>query len=60
MRVHVHLGGYPHAYPRRAVSHAGGLTGRGVCVGLGVGVWAVLGPLQARFALVLIQTTQLG
>lgn len=31
-----------------------------MCAGLGMGVRAALGPLQARFVLVLIQTTQLG
>ena len=56
VRVRVHIGGYPHTYLRRAVSHAGGLTGLGVCVGLGTGVWAVLGPKERRFGLVLIQT----
>mgnify|MGYP003093109746 CR=1 FL=1 len=56
VRVHVHTGGYPHTYPRRSVSHASGLTGRGVCVCLGMGVQAVLGPVQRRFGLVLTQT----
>ena len=37
-------------------SHAGGLSCMGLCVCLGVGVQAVLGPLRARFGLVLIQT----
>lgn len=43
-----------------AVSHADGLTHIPRCNCLGAGVRAVLGPLQARFALVLIQTMQLG
>lgn len=42
-----------------AVSHAGGLTHACPCVCLGVGVLTVLGPLEARFVFVLIQTTQL-
>lgn len=46
--------------PRRAVSHAGGLTHPGRCNCLGVGVQAVLDTVQRRFGLVLIQTTQLG
>nr|DAW01331.1 MAG TPA: hypothetical protein [Caudoviricetes sp.] len=44
---------------RPPVSHAGGLTHACLCVCLGVGVSSVLGPLEARFGLVLIQTTQL-
>ena len=43
-----------------AVSHTDGLSHHGVCVCLEVGVWAVLGPIQRRFAFVLIQTTQLA
>lgn len=42
-----------------AVSHAGGLSPCSACVCLGWGYQAVLGPVEARFALVLIQTTQL-
>lgn len=49
VRVHVHIGGYPHTYPRRAVSPAGGLMHTPRCNCLGVGVWAVLGLLRARF-----------
>lgn len=49
VRVHVHIGGYPHMYPRRAVSPAGGLMHLPRCNCLGIGVWAVLGPLRARF-----------
>ena len=49
VRVHVHIGGYPHTYPRRAVSPAGGLMHLPRCNCLGVGVWAVLGLLRARF-----------
>ena len=60
VRVHVLIGGYPHMYLRRAVSHAGGLMHLPRCNCLEVGVWAVLGPVQRRFALVLIQTVQLG
>lgn len=60
VRVHVHIGGYTHTYPRRAVSPAGGLMHLPRCNCLGVGVSAVLEPLQQRFGLVLIQTTQLG
>ena len=52
MRAYVPLG--------LAVSHAGGLSQHGLCVCLGVGVSAVLGPKERRFGLVLIQTTQLG
>ena len=43
-----------------AVSYADGLSPRSVCVCLGMGVRAVLGPVERRFAFVLIQTTQLG
>ena len=43
-----------------AVSHAGGLSGIPRCNRLGVGVSAVLGPKETRFAFVLIQTMQLG
>lgn len=43
-----------------AVSHADGLSPCSVCVCLGMGVRAVLGPVERRFAFVLIQTTQLG
>ena len=43
-----------------AVSHVGGLTYTARCSCLGVGVQAVLGPVQRRFAFVLIQTTQLA
>ena len=60
VRVHVHIGGYPHTYLRRSVSRADGLSHHGLCVCLGVGVSAVLGPIQRRFAFVLIQTTQLS
>lgn len=48
----------PHVPLKRAVSHAAGLSQCGLCVCLGVGVLAVLGPVQRRFGLVLIQTTQ--
>lgn len=43
-----------------AVSHTGGLTHLSVCVCLEWWVRAALGPVERRFALVPIQTTQLG
>lgn len=52
--VHIPMGAYVPL--GLAVSHAVGLAPQGVCVCLGVGASAVLGPLQRRFAFVLIQT----
>ena len=49
VRVHGCVLRQAHMGPRRAVSHAGGLTHPGRCNCLGVGVWAVLGPVQRRF-----------
>lgn len=61
-RVHVcgHIPMRAHIPPGLAVSHTDGLSHPRLCVCLGVGVWAVLGPIQRRFAFVLIQTTQLA
>lgn len=60
MGVGIRIDAYRCIGLRRAVSHAGGLSCMLWYVGLGMGVRAVLGPVQRRFAFVLIQTTQPG
>ena len=60
MGVGIRIDAYRCISLRRAVSHAGGLSCMLWYVGLGMGVRAVLGPVQRRFAFVSIQTMRLG